>query len=89
MLESQAEHVTQLIELSERARHNTIEVREDVQAEYADRMDRELAKTVWNEGGCSSWYFDSSGRNSLQWPTFTFRYRKQLRDLDPSAFVVG
>ena len=89
MLESQAEHVTRLIELSERARHNTIEVREDVQAEYADRMDRELAKTVWNEGGCSSWYFDSSGRNSLQWPTFTFRYRKQLRDLDPSAFVVG
>lgn len=89
MLESQAEHVTRLIELAERARHQTIEVREDVQAAYTDRMDRELSQTVWNEGGCSSWYIDASGRNSLQWPTFTFRYRKQLRNVDPSDFVVG
>lgn len=89
MLESQAEHVLDLLELADRARHHTIEVREEAQREYADRMDRELAGTVWNEGGCSSWYFDSSGRNSLQWPTFTFRYREQLRELDPSAYVVG
>ena len=89
MLESQAEHIGTLLDLSDRARHKTIEVRGDVQSEYADRMDRELAKTVWNEGGCSSWYFDSSGRNSLQWPSFTFRYREQLRNLDPSDFVVG
>ncbi|WP_264885402.1 NAD(P)/FAD-dependent oxidoreductase [Dietzia sp. NCCP-2495] len=89
MLESQAEHVSRLIGLAERARENTIEVRPEVQSAYADRMDRELAETVWNEGGCSSWYFDSSGRNSLQWPTFTFRYRKQLRDIDQSDYVVS
>lgn len=89
MLESQAEHVLALLELADRARHQTIEVREQAQREYADRMDRELAGTVWNQGGCSSWYFDASGRNSLQWPTFTFRYREQLRDLEPSDYVVG
>ena len=89
MLESQAEHVARLLDLSDNARNRTIEVRPEAQAEYADRMDRELAGTVWNEGGCSSWYFDSSGRNSLQWPTFTFRYREQLRDIDPATYVVG
>lgn len=89
MLESQAEHVARLLDLSDNAWNRTIEVRPEAQAEYADRMDRELAGTVWNEGGCSSWYFDLSGRNSLQWPTFTFRYREQLRDIDPATYVVA
>ena len=89
MLESQAEHISRLLDLSDDARNRTIVVREDVQRDYADRMDRELAETVWNKGGCSSWYFDARGRNSLQWPTFTFRYREQLRNIDPSDYVVS
>ena len=60
----------------------------EVERAYADRMDRELAHTVWNQGGCSSWYIDSRGRNSLQWPTFTFRYREQVRVVDPEDFVL-
>lgn len=89
MLESQAEHVARLLELSGPAERGTVEVREDALEAYADRMDRQLAHTVWNEGGCSSWYFDSRGRNSVQWPTFTFRYREQVRAVDPADFVLG
>ena len=71
-----------------RDRSGTIQVRAEVERAYADRMDRELAHTVWNQGGCSSWYIDSRGRNSLQWPTFTFRYREQVRAVDPEDFVL-
>lgn len=88
MLETQAEHTTRLIDLAGTG-DKTVEVRPEVVAAYADRMDDELADTVWNAGGCSSWYFDKKGRNSLQWPTFTFRYRKQLRAVDPADFVVS
>lgn len=88
MLETQAEHVSRLLDLAGPG-NKSVEVRPEVVDAYAERMDRELAHTVWNEGGCSSWYFDSKGRNSLQWPTFTFRYRRQLRSVDPSDFVVG
>lgn len=88
MLESQADHVLRLLELTERANGRAIEVRPEVQESYAARMDRELAHTVWNQGGCSSWYIDSRGRNSLQWPTFTFRYREQLRAVEPDEFVL-
>ena len=36
-----------------------------------------LDGTVWNAGGCSSWYLDANGRNSAMWPTFTFRFRNK------------
>lgn len=88
MLETQAEHATRLIDLAGPG-DTTVEVRPEVVAAYADRMDDELSHTVWNEGGCSSWYFDAKGRNSLQWPTFSFLYRKQLRAVDPGDFVVN
>lgn len=89
MLESQAEHVVRLLELSGEAQRGTLEVREDVLDRYAERMDRELAGTVWNDGGCSSWYIDARGRNSVQWPTFTFRYREQVRAVDPADFRIS
>src|SRR5690606_24882351 len=89
MLESQAEHVIRLLELSDNARNRTIEVREEAQRGYADRMDRQLANTVWNQGCCSSWFFGGSGRNARPGPTFTCRYREQLRDVDPSDFVIA
>lgn len=88
MLESQAEHVQRLLDLARRAPQGTIEVRDEVVEAYADRMDDELAGTVWNDGGCSSWYIDSRGRNSVQWPTFTYRYREQVRRIDPTEFVL-
>lgn len=89
MLESQADHVLRLLDLAGRGSRRTVEVRPEVEESYAARMDRELAHTVWNQGGCSSWYIDSRGRNSLQWPTFTFRYREQVRTVDPDDFVVA
>jgi cation diffusion facilitator CzcD-associated flavoprotein CzcO len=89
MLESQAEHVLRLLELSGRSSRGIVEVRERAESAYADRMDRDLADTVWNKGGCSSWYIDSRGRNSVMWPTFTFRYREQVRSVDPADFAVG
>ncbi|MBB1032012.1 NAD(P)/FAD-dependent oxidoreductase [Dietzia sp. SLG310A2-38A2] len=89
MLESQAEHVIRLLGLSRGADRGTVEVREEAVDRYSDRMDRELAGTVWNDGGCSSWYIDSRGRNSTLWPTFTFRYRRQVSSIDPADFVVG
>lgn len=87
MLETQAEHVSRLIDLDDGANH-TVEVRPEVVASYANRMDDELAHTVWNQGGCSSWYFDSKGRNSLQWPSYTFRYRRQLSVVNRTDFVI-
>jgi hypothetical protein len=36
----------------------------------AERIDAKTTRTVWMTGGCSSWYLDSSGRNSTLWPGY-------------------
>ena len=45
-----------------------------------------MQRTVWNTGGCGSWYFDGNGRNSIQWPGYTFEYRRRVRRFDAEAY---
>jgi hypothetical protein len=44
-------------------------------------MQERLSSSVWNSG-CSSWYLDRNGRNSIQWPGFTFEFRRRTRRFD-------
>ncbi len=46
------------------------EVRREVYDRWTRRTDRRLAHSVWNEGGCQSWYLDANGRNGVWWPGF-------------------
>lgn len=86
MLESQARYVADALSTMEREHLGEVEVREDVVSGWGDRMQDGLQRTVWNAGGCASWYFDSRGRNSAMWPTFTFRFRRALRRFDVESF---
>ena len=47
-----------------------------------------MRRTVWNTGGCSSWYLDSHGRNTVLWPKSTFTFRRLLARFDPEAYDV-
>ena len=61
------------------------EVRPEAQAAYNEELQERLAGTVWNTG-CSSWYFDRNGRNSIMWPGYTFEYRRRTRRFDTPAY---
>ena len=85
MIEAQIRFV--LDALRQRGRNGIVEVRESAQDEDNAWLDRRLASTVWNSGGCRSWYLHPvSGRNATLWPGFTFTYRRRLRRFVPSAF---
>jgi hypothetical protein len=66
----------------------SIEVRADAQERYNAALQERLRRTVWNTGGCSSWYLDAKGNNTTLWPDFTFRFRQQTRRLDVAAYQV-
>jgi cyclohexanone monooxygenase len=51
-------------------------------------MQRRLGRTVWNTGGCVSWYRDELGRNPTLWPGATFAYKYELRRFDVREHVL-
>ncbi len=87
MLESQIAYVMQALGMLRRGTRS-LAVREPVQAAYNEGLQGRLAGTVWDTGGCRSWYLDANGRDSVMWPDFTFRYRGLTRHLDPADFEI-
>ncbi|MGB8650362.1 MAG: NAD(P)/FAD-dependent oxidoreductase [Mycobacteriales bacterium] len=82
IIERQVEHMVKALRAMDAAGVAAIEPRADVTAAYDAWVQRRLQGTVWNAGGCASWYLDANGRNSTLWPTFTFTYAKELRAFD-------
>ncbi|MCU1499989.1 MAG: FAD-dependent pyridine nucleotide-disulfide oxidoreductase [Acidimicrobiales bacterium] len=87
MIESQVAYILGALSALEQSGAAALEVRADVEAAYNDEIQHQLAPTVWNTGGCSSWYLDDKGRNTLLWPTFTFTFRQRTRHFDPRHYT--
>ena len=62
------------------------EVRRGVQERFNAELQRRLASSVWNSGGCASWYLDREGRNTTMWPGFTWTYDLMMRRFDASSY---
>ena len=87
MLEAQHEHIASAIDHLVSQGQGTIEVRPEV-AEASDRaLQDRLADSIWAQ--CDSWYRATSGRVTSVWPGFMAEYRRRVRALDPSDFVLG
>lgn len=54
----------------EKRRAGVAEVRREVYDRWARETEKRLADSVWNQGGCQSWYLDQNGRNGVWWPGF-------------------
>jgi cation diffusion facilitator CzcD-associated flavoprotein CzcO len=89
MIESQVEYVLDALRAMRRRGAHVLEVREDAQAAYNAELDRMTGDTVWVTGGCTSYYIDSGGHNSALWPTYTWPFRRRLREFDATAYALG
>ncbi|MFE7273924.1 flavin-containing monooxygenase [Streptomyces sp. NPDC057623] len=52
------------------------------------RVQERMKRTVWNTGGCTSWYLDANGRNTTIWPGTTTEFRRATRRVDLSEYAV-
>src|SRR5437763_567743 len=64
----------------------SFDVREDVAEHFNEEVQRKAAHTVWNTGGCASWYLDAEGRNTTLWPDQSYRFRRRTRRFDPRSY---
>jgi cation diffusion facilitator CzcD-associated flavoprotein CzcO len=89
MIESQVQYVLDAIRAMRGKKWRTVEVKPDAQARYNERLQARLAKTVWNTGGCTSWYTTRDGKNTTLWPGFTVEFRLRTRRFHPRAYAVA
>ncbi len=88
MVEAQIAHVLGVLSLMDRRGAGAIEPRAEAQARYVTSIDERLAPTVWNSGGCKSWYLDATGRNSALWPDGVGRFRRTVTQVDAADYRV-
>jgi cation diffusion facilitator CzcD-associated flavoprotein CzcO len=88
MIESQIKYVGEALRHLRRNAIGALEVRPEVQRAFNDEVQQRLVGTVWNSGGCRSWYIDRNGRNSALWPGGTWSFRTRTRHFRPDDYVV-
>jgi cation diffusion facilitator CzcD-associated flavoprotein CzcO len=87
MIESQIAYVMDALRRMRADGLHAVEVRPDAHAFWNDAIQRRMPPTVWNSGGCSSWYIDRNGKNTTIWPDFTWRFRRLTREFDVAAYA--
>ncbi len=86
MIESQIRYAMGALKAMDKKQLATINVRADAQRAYNENVQERIKGTIWNTGGCQSWYIDENGKNTTLWPGFTFAFRRQTRDFDLQNF---
>jgi cation diffusion facilitator CzcD-associated flavoprotein CzcO len=88
MIEAHVTYIVDALARIERDALVAVQPRVDAQHRYNDELQHKLAPSVWNSGGCRSWYLNKHGRNTTLWPDFTFRFRRAVRRFDLNEYEV-
>lgn len=86
MIESQIRYAAQAIAAVDRAGVAALAPTRAAQDRYNDKLQDDLAGTVWSTGGCSSWYNDEHGVNRTLWSGMTWQYWLATRRFKASEY---
>jgi cation diffusion facilitator CzcD-associated flavoprotein CzcO len=86
MIEAQVRYITSLLTQLRRRRARAADVRASVQDDFLAHIQTRLDGTVWQDGGCDSWYKDEHGRVSTIWPGSAAAYRRLTARADLQDF---
>lgn len=89
MIEAQLRYIVDALRVMGERRATSVDLRQAVFERWTEDVQRKAAKTVWNTGGCASWYLDAEGRNTSLWPDYTFRFRNLTRHFDADSYVLS
>lgn len=88
IIEAQLAYIVDALKQARTKGYRTIDVDPERHRRYNERLQEALQHTVWNIGGCQSYYLDANGRNSTAWPWSTFEMRRQLASFQPQDHIV-
>lgn len=88
LLEAQLEYVIRAIDHKQKKQWKTIEVKADVEEKYNKAIQKDLSKSVWQTGGCHSWYLTEDGYNTTMYPRFTFLFKRDCKNFKTSDHIL-
>jgi cation diffusion facilitator CzcD-associated flavoprotein CzcO len=87
MIEAQVRYVMSCLSLMKRRKRRVLEVRPETQKQFVADVHRRLQGTVWQSGGCHSWYQDQrTGENTTLWPGSVVAYVRRTRSASPGDY---
>lgn len=88
IMESQYKFLVKYTKQLFAVQNRSIDVKQSVQDKFNKKLQEQLLKTVWNSGGCASWYLNKNGKNVTLWPSSTYDFRKKIQKISWSAFDI-
>ena len=80
IIEAQMNYIMRAIKEVRQRGKQRIEVKPQAEASYTGHIHDEMAKTVWQTGGCNSWYKSKSGKVIAMFPGFSFTFRRWTKN---------
>ncbi|PQZ93433.1 MULTISPECIES: NAD(P)/FAD-dependent oxidoreductase [Pseudomonas] len=88
MIEAQVTYILDALKQMQQQRIASVDVKPTVESAYNQRLQDRLTRTIWNTGGCQSWYLDPrTGKNTTLWPGSTWRFRQVTRQFSLKDYV--
>jgi hypothetical protein len=90
MIEAQVRYMMKCLQLMSRRKQRVIEVRPESQKRFVEEIYRRMGGTVWQSGGCHSWYQDqTTGEITTLWPGSVISYLRRTRSVSPSDYELS
>ena len=86
VIEAQINYILSTLQTMRDEQLSRVEVKADSQKAYNRKVQKDLQGTVWNTGGCSSYYLDKNGFNSIGFPWSTLEMQRLLKEFDAESY---
>jgi cation diffusion facilitator CzcD-associated flavoprotein CzcO len=86
MIESQIRYIAQAIAAADKIDAQALQPSRAAQDRFNDELQHGLAGSVWNTGGCRSWYLDEHGVNRTLWSGMTWQYWLATRSFKAAEY---
>jgi cation diffusion facilitator CzcD-associated flavoprotein CzcO len=86
MIESSLAYMADYLRTLSRTGAVALDARPAAVAAWNAETQRRVTRSVWNTGGCRSWYLDANGRNTTAWPGTTAEFRRATRRLELAEY---
>lgn len=88
MIEAQVHLIMESLKAMKQKKAKFIDLKPEVQRQFNQQIQHQLAKTVWQTGGCHSWYQMKNGKNVTLWPGYTFTFMQRTKKFEAEKYEI-